>query len=320
MTATTNQGTSLLEAGRDLGVSLGTLDLIKENTYSWIFQASSDGKPLILKKYKEQGKDLLRGDVEGLGLYRDIAASRPDLIDSGIVKLNEEKRLLLIPYIHGESLRDLILRGRRDDAIRKHSLKILRSLGRLLREMYERTYTPGEETDEFIYRYHRYCSRRLKDHPLLGRLLFGGYLRQAEAQVAAFAAAKVAPSFAHGDFVPVNIFVDGDRVGLIDFANANTRSHLLNDRYGMKFALGGMRISKGYRRDLLSALGEGIGDLEFPPITHEFYREYHRRRWLMLKVCSRSPRAWVEATRGVVGFARRPGNEGSATSAVPEAG
>ena len=93
-------------------------------------------------------------------------------------------------------------------------------------------------------------------------------------------------------------------MGLIDFANTNPRSHTLNDFYNLKMALANMMLGRAFKRDLMAAFRLGLGDLSFPPVAHQFYYEYHRRRWLMLKTRAKSPAAWAEAVRGLVGFAR----------------
>jgi aminoglycoside phosphotransferase (APT) family kinase protein len=114
----------------------------------------------------------------------------------------------------------------------------------------------------------------------------------------------VVPSFVHGDFVFKNMHVDGERIGLIDFANANPLSHPLNDIYNLHFALANMLVPQGFKDRLMASFREGWGNVTFPEIVHRFYYEYHRRRWLMLKLTSRSPRDLIQGIHGLVSFAK----------------
>jgi hypothetical protein len=176
-------------------------------------------------------------------------------------------------------------------------------LGDLLREMLEGTPVPGEETDEFHFRYLRYASGRLPSALL-------GARGDPEDLIREYRETIVTPSFAHGDLVFVNIHVDGNRIGLIDFANSSCRSHHLNDIYALWFALENMWLPGRYRRELWASLVSSRGEVSFPPEAHRFWREYHRRRWLMLKVRSRNPRDLIQAARGLLTFAR-PGRKRS---------
>jgi len=98
--------------------------------------------------------------------------------------------------------------------------------------------------------------------------------------------------------------VDGERVGLIDLANTIPKSHTLNDVYNLNFAFSNMILPKKFKVELWSAFQNGIKPLDFPEIAHHFYYEYHRRRWLMLKIRSRNPKDQMQAFRGLFGFAR----------------
>jgi hypothetical protein len=93
--------------------------------------------------------------------------------------------------------------------------------------------------------------------------------------------------------------VDGERVGLIDLANTIPKSHTLNDVYNLNLALSNMILPKEFKSDLWSAFQNGMKPLAFPEISHHFYYEYHRRRWLMLKLKSRNPKDQMQAFRGL---------------------
>ena len=289
---------------QDLGMELTSLDLIQENKYCYIYRSECDGQPFIIKKYKGDDSALIEEEAKALSFYHDIAKDDPKLIDSRAVKLNAKKNLLCIGFVEGECFSDILYSGRKDAGIRERSVRIMGILGRLMKNLYEMTNVPGAETSPFIFEYSEYSSRRLENIPVLGFLLFRGLAKTTSELSEAFRAACVTPSFIHGDFVFRNIHVDGERVGLIDLANTIQRSHTLNDSYNLKFALNNMLLPKEFKADLWSAFEAGLKPLSFPEITHRFYYEYHRRRWLMLKIKSRHPRDRIQAVRGLFSFAR----------------
>ena len=289
---------------RDLGMALTRLDLIQENKYCHIYRSECDGQPVIIKKYKGDDSSLIEEEAKALDFYHDIAKDDPDLIDSKAVKLNAEKNLLCIGFVDGECFSDVLYRGRKDPGVREQSIRIMGILGRLMKGLYEMTHAPGAETSPFIFEYAEHTSRQLASVPVLGFLLFGGIRKESAQLSESFKAANITPSFIHGDFVFRNIHVDGERVGLIDLANTIPKSHTLNDVYNLNFALSNMILPKEFKVELWSAFQNGIKPLAFPEIAHHFYYEYHRRRWLMLKMKSRNPKDQMQAFRGLFGFAR----------------
>ena len=101
-------------------------------------------------------------------------------------------------------------------------------------------------------------------------------------------------------------------MGLIDLANAIQRSHTLNDLYNLKFALNNMFLPRAFKKELWTAFEAGLKPLSFPEMAHRFYYEYHRRRWLMLKMKSRHPKEQLQAIRGLLSFAKPFGPEAMA--------
>ena len=172
-------------------------------------------------------------------------------------------------------------------------------LGRLIKGLYEMTHAPGAETSPFIFEYSEYTSRQLASVPVLGFLFFRGIIKNTSQLSESFKAAQITPSFIHGDFVFRNIHVSGERVGLIDLANTIEKSHTLNDVYNLKFALNNMILPKEFKTELWAAFQNGLKPFSFPEIVHHFYYEYHRRRWLMLKIRSRNPKDQMQALRGL---------------------
>jgi hypothetical protein len=290
--------------GEGLEMDLSTLDPIQENKYCGIFQAESRGQPFIIKKYKGDDSSLVKTEAKALDFYHDIAKGDPDLIDSRAVKLNEKENLLCIGFVEGECFSDVLYAARKDEALKERSIRIMGILGKLLKSLYEMTQLPGSETSPFIYEYAEHSSRQLESIPVLGFLLFRGIRKSTAELSGGFKSARITPSFIHGDFVFRNIHVSGERVGLIDLANTIQRSHTLNDVYNLHFALKNMILPEDFKEKLWKAFHEGMKPLDFPKIAHHFYYEYHRRRWLMLKIKGRNPRDKAQAFRGLLSFAK----------------
>jgi hypothetical protein len=287
----------------DLGVPVESLSLIKENKYCLIYRAESRGSPCIIKRYKGVDSSLAEEEARALEFYHQVAKDDPDLIDSGEVLCKPSRNLLRIGFVEGQPFSDALYRARGSAAMQERAVHIMKILGRLLNRIYALTCLPGAGTSPFMFEYLEYCSQRLEAVPLLGRACFRGLGEGARGLVLALQKSSLTPSFAHGDFVFKNIHVLDDRVGLIDFANANPRSHLLNDVYNLRFALHNMVLSADFKRELAASFREGLGALSFPGIAREFYYEYHRRRWLMLKLTSRNPKDVLQGIRGFLKFA-----------------
>ena len=292
------------EFAADLGLDLNALELIQENKYCAIYRADTPDGPCIVKKYGAGDPSLVRVEADALALYHRLARDDSALIDSGEPLLREDKRLLCIGFVEGVRFSDFLYEARKDNALRERSVRFMRTLGRVLRTFSEQTQQAGQETSPFVFEYFDYCSTRMEHIPVLGLFLFSRMGTQAREIADAFRESHVTPSFVHGDFVFKNMHIQGDLIGLIDFANANPLSHPLNDIYNLCFALANMLLPRGFKENLLSAFREGLGFMAFPEIAHRFYYEYHRRRWLMLKLTSRNPRDLMQGIRGLMSFAR----------------
>ncbi|MDP8228906.1 MAG: phosphotransferase [Candidatus Electryoneaceae bacterium] len=288
-----------------LELPIRSLDLIKGNKYCYIFKAAGeDDKPFIIKQYKGDDPALVTAEAEALDRYYAIAKDDPRLINSRTLLLVPERNLLAIEFVSGEPFSEFLYRSRNNPELQQRAVRIMSVLGEFLRHLYELTVIPDGEPSPFLLEYITYCSERLEKLRILGKRLFGGSIESAVELWNGLLKAKVAPSFIHGDFVFLNIHVSGERVGLIDFANTNLHSHLLNDLYNMRLALDNMLLPESFKEMLLSALYDGLGDISFPVVAHRFYYEYHRRRWLMLKMMSNNPWHRIQAIRGLTSFAK----------------
>lgn len=291
------------EFSEDLDIDLESLEEIQENAYCTIFRGVSEGAPLIVKKYKGDDSSLVDTEAGGVDLYHRLASGDEELIDSRTLRLNSRRNIVAIQFVHGERLSSLVYRGARQADSRQRAVRIMGVLGRLLARLHRLTRRPGEETSPFMYEYLGHCSRRLRRLPGIGPILFRGMEASARELTESLRASGLTPSFVHGDFVFRNMHVLGDRIGLIDFANTIDHSHTLNDVYNLRMCLDAMLLPRGYREELRASFAEGLSGLEFPELAHRFYQEFHRRRWLMLKLSTRHPLLWGLAFYGLATFA-----------------
>jgi len=292
------------DIGQALGLKLADLRLIKENSSCHIFRAKCEGAPVILKQYKGEDPSLMLQESRALDLYAEMAAANPDLIGAGTLAINPERNLLAIGWIEGEPFSRLLSRARHEGGARETARKAMGILGGYLADLRRRTVQPGAATDPFHFEYLEYCSRRLRGIPLLGRLAFRHAEEEAVEISEAYRAARPVPSAVHGDFVFRNIHISGSRVGLIDFANSLALSHPLNDYYNLDFGLQNTVLPAGIRSMLWAAFRKGLGRMDYPQAVHRFHFEWHRRRWLMLKILGQHPSDWIQAIRGLGSFAR----------------
>jgi hypothetical protein len=292
------------EYSRDLGLQLRSLDLIQENKYCIIYLAATAEGYCILKKYKGDDTALVSAEAEALNLYHQVAQSDPMLMDSGLPLLKEDKNLLCIGFIDGDPFNIVLYRALKDRSLGRTCVGLMTTLGNTLSKIYETTRRSRAETSPFIFEYLEYCSTKLQRLPLLGPILFHGASTEALDLCGEFHGVALDPSFAHGDLVFKNIHVKNEQLGLIDFANANPLSHPLNDVYNLRFALANMLIPKRFKLELLKGFHTGLGRFDFPEAAHRFYYEYHRRRWLVLKLTSRSVGEVIQGFRGILTFAK----------------
>ena len=294
----------LSEYSSALGLELVSLEIIQENKYCVIYLGNTNSGKCIVKKYRGEDPALVRIEAEALAFYHELAKDDELLIDSRSPILNEEKNILCIGFVEGERFSDFICSARRDPALQARAFHHMRTLGKLLRTIYEQTKQPKKETDPLIFEYFDYSSRRLEENKWFGSAFFKGYQKSAEKISDKFRQEKITPSFVHGDLVFKNIHVNEKRLGLIDFANAIYLSHPLNDIYNLKIALANMVLKKRFKSELMSNFFQGFGSVEFPEIAHEFYFEYQRRRWLMLKLSWFHVKEWLQGFRALATFAK----------------
>lgn len=288
-----------------LGKEFESISLIQENKYCLIYLGKTCSAQYIIKQYRGADLALISSEAQALVFYHDLANNNNNLIDSGLPFLNADKNLLLIGFVEGISFNEFLYKAWKDRELQSRSEHYMNLLGQLIRNIRERTQQPGEETDPFIFEYFEHSSKRLEQIPILGSICFKGYYQQALEIMKRFKSAKIVPSFCHGDFVFKNIHVHEQKVGLIDFANSIFLSHPLNDIYNMRMALNNMLLPGVFKARLLDAFGQGLGDLEFEDVAHEFYSEYERRRWLMLKLATSNPKDLIQGLVGLTTFARR---------------
>lgn len=286
-----------------LGCGVESLTLIGKNAYCRVYLADTGRGRVIVKKYKGEDPSLAAAEGDALAFYDRVAQEDDRLMACRALVFDAQANLLCIHFTPGERFSALVYQGLWRGEARERSIRFMGLLGETLKRFYEETVSPGGESAQTPFEYLRYCSQRLESIPVLGGALFRGLRDDAERLCRAFRAADLAPSFAHGDFVFRNMHVCKERIGLIDFANSLPNSHALNDAYALHFALRNMPLPGAYRAALADAFRRGFGDAEFPEVAREFYYEYHRRRWLALKLRTLNPLRWAQAARGLAAFA-----------------
>jgi len=296
---------SLTEYAEALDMPLSGLSTIKRNKYCAIYRATlRDGTACVIKDYGESDPRLAKLEADALTFYDSIGEELPTLKRCRLLAYNEKRNVLAMSFMEGRSYTQLVYRSLFSRKRRARAVAHARTLGMLLHELYERRHTPGGELADFMREYMEYVSGRLARVPAIGRRLLGRGLSDGRTLFEEARRCGEPPSFCHGDYVLRNAHADGEGVGLIDWANTSADSHILNDVYNFRTACHNMFLPPRYRRQLLAAFSEGLGSLHFDIRLHRFFFEYHRRRWLMLKLYARRPWPWLQVLRAVLTFAR----------------
>ncbi len=306
-----------------LGLEFRKAAPIDENNYCSIYRAtyrsdSDRSVPCIVKQYRGDATDLVRAEAEALDFYSETVADMPEFLTSRCLGFSPETNLLAIEYVSGVRFTRQAYGGIVSGGSRRATVKFCRQLGRLLRRFHDRSAREGVALSPMLGDYIRYLGQRLYASGPIGKKLFSHGEIEGEALFEKAVEDSKVVSFCHGDLVFRNIHILGNRMGLIDFANTNWESHILNDLYNFHFATANMWLPGSMKRAMLEAITEGIGDLTFPESLHRFYYEYHRRRWLMLKLTSNRRWHQFQAVRGLARFARQyvPGRRGPFESLV----
>jgi len=289
-----------------LGLEPDSIQLIQRNKYCTIAFARrhDDGQRCIIKDYADSDPLLAQCEAQALARYDAICKDIAKLNSCRLLAFSPQHNALAMSFVKGESYTRLVYRGLFKAHCRRQAIVHARTLGKLLHALYQRHHHSDGRLGDFMQEYMLHASERLNAIPLAGRILCGTALPSAQALFAEGRDCREPVSFCHGDFVPRNIHADANTIGLIDWANTATDSHILNDVYNLYTAVGNMFLPSGYRQQIIEALSEGLGDLRFDIRLHRFFYEYHRRRWLMLKIYARRPWPWLQAMRGMLTFAR----------------
>lgn len=267
------------------------IHLIKKNPYCAIYRATYEQETVIVKHYVQDQEKLVANEAKSVTLYQKIAARSHESLDCKVIECHVSHGLLVVSFVPGTSLSQHIYRSKN----RQQLLKNIVSLGKLLASIYRETQQTGM-LDNFFYEYIDYCQQKLQAVHGVRKYLATRYRFP---QVKKLQSLNI--SFSHGDFVPANIHVEGDKIGLIDFANSNDHAHIVNDIINFRIAINNMLIAKSLKRDILQALHRGIGELIVDPAVVDLFRAFHYYRWLMLNIHSKNPLAllnvWQNARR-----------------------
>ena len=295
----------LSDYAASLDLPLQAVRLIQRNPYCTIEHGVlGSGESCIIKDYADSDPELARDEAAALGFYDTICHDTPGLKRCRLLAYNAERNILAMSFMSGSSYTQFVYRAQFSLGRRGKAVEHARALGQLLRELYQRRHNAEGELGGFMCDYMLYASNRLAKIPLIGERLLGADMPAAEVLFEEARASGEPTSFCHGDCVLRNAHADDHSIGLIDWANTSCESHILNDVYNFRTAAYNMYLTPGYRQRLLEALSDGLGDLTFDIRLHRFFYEYHRRRWLMLKLYAKRPWPWAQALRAVMTFAR----------------
>jgi hypothetical protein len=289
-----------------LGIDLVDLVPIQRNKYCAIGKGTlGNGRRCIVKDYGESDPALAKLEADSLSFYQTLSEGVAGLKGCGLLAYSAEKNLLAISFMSGESYTRFLYKSLVSKDRKIRALQHAEKLGALLRELYLRGPSiPNGELGGFMREYFQHATDRLGHVPMVGKFILRAPSGTVDELLSDVKASGERPSFCHGDCVPRNAHADDDGIGLIDWANTSDQSHILNDIYNLFIALQNMGLPSAYKRQIIQALSDGLGDLSFDLRVHRFFYEYHRRRWLMLKLYARRPWPWLQALRGIATFAK----------------
>ncbi|MEX2670238.1 hypothetical protein [Candidatus Uabimicrobium amorphum] len=270
---------------------LTNITFIKKNPYCSIYRAQLHKEIVFVKHYIQQQETLVPNEAKSIELYQKITHGENIWSECTVIECDPPKGLLVVSFVPGDSLSRCIYSCKNKPQL----LQNVVSLGKLLGSLYNETKREGT-IDPFFYEYIEYCQQKLQNiHGIPGCLSKRYHLLPVE---------KVKEnciSFSHGDFVPANIHLHNEKVGLIDFANSNDCSHIENDIMNFTIAINNMFIKSSLKKEILQAFHEGIGERTVFPQTKNLFRTFHYCRWIMLNIHSKNPfrlfNVWKNAQR-----------------------
>lgn len=283
-----------------LALPLKSVQPIQVNKYCAIYLGTFDQQRIghekcILKRYFGDDSTMAAQEARALDYYSRLVKGREEWMPSRCLAFSEEANLMAIQFIPGMPLSRFIYRMRKGIPGLASVLEIGRELGAMLRQFHDETANEYAEPSDILFDYMRYTSRQLENR---SQRKFARYSESAERLIEDYSRCGVAATFCHGDFVMRNMHVDTDqvsgrhRVGLIDFGNSLDYSHVLGDLFGFYFSVMHTYLPMRCRLELIHCVVRGLigrgQDLQFPEAAVRFHYEYHRRRWVMLKLQSRN--------------------------------
>lgn len=288
-----------------LDLELSSLEPIQRNKYCAIGRGTlRDGTRVIIKDYGKSDPQLAKLEAEALQRYHAISSEIAGIKQCDLLAFNVQRNLLAISFMDGISFTRFVYASLFSASKKRCVLQHAKVLGSLLRELYTQSPSaPGHKLDAFMLEYLNHSTSRLSKIPLISSFIFRKGSHSPQELLADAETCGERLSFCHGDCVPRNAHTDDTGIGLIDWANTSSGSHILNDVYNLRMAIQNMFLPRSYRLAIMSSVSAGLGDLSFDIRLHRFFYEYHRRRWLMLKFYARRPWPLIQAFRGLFTFA-----------------
>lgn len=286
---------------KELGVEVTNSAFISRNPYCRIYQAIVYEEKAIIKLYEPGRDQLALAETQAVQRYHLFAKRDKRFHDCRVLHYNID-RCFAASFVPGKSLAHWVYDCKRDAAQIPKTIEAVRLAASWLCSLAEETKCLLKP-DPFLIDYLLYTSGKLQKSRFVGSL-FPHAIDEANQLIQDYLNSEAFTTAIHGDFVFRNIHFDGERVGIIDFANSLDRSHILNDAYNWSFALKNMVLPKEIKLALSNAFFEGLGRVELDDAVHAFYYEYHRRRWLMLNLLSRNPLRWMRGLVALKSFCR----------------
>jgi serine/threonine protein kinase len=263
----------------------------------------------MVKVYRpdEEGFRLAGVEYQALEHYARMVAAIPDMVACCPLKIVQEQDLnaIVFEYFSGYSLGRFFYRSLWSKEYGRKLLQVVERLCFYLQVNLELCQNQNEVSDGlsgFFAEYMLYCSNGLEKH-FSGRFLCSGFVREAEELCREFAAQPMGKSGLcriHGDLVPANILVNSKgEFCLIDFANSQPNGHLLSDVYGFLCSIRLFSLCPSVYKPVRALFDGLIQKGGYSELERKFFYEFHRRRWLWLKISSLHPLRQLEFWRAL---------------------
>jgi hypothetical protein len=288
-----------------LNADFGPVEPILINPYCAILRTTRQGDAVILKQYRPEHIHLAGEERTALLSWSAACAGVSGIYATDCLGYEPGRGVIAIQFVPGMRLSDTLRQAARNPSQSGPLLEQCARLGTVLANWRRTTALERDSGFHPHYRdYIAYLARKLGGIGLGVGALFRSLGEEVESRIVQLESCGDAPSRTHGDLVPRNIHVDSTGIGVVDLANSLANGHPYDDGANFRLALKAMGLPRSFEAQVLEAVMEPLAREGLSEGALDFFREYHRQRWLMLRLTTRSPRNWADALRGLAGFAR----------------